>query len=154
MDQQQPTLTGSDGAVEKVIRETVPTFSRLGFAFTGFTVGGSSATQRFPIFHFFNKDTGQRIDLSFLAARGGLNGGFNVLIVAPKNRKLDVEDYLKLHRIEEPIRAFTYRDPETDVRLFATDFLNVLFRLFETDLKPILQGKAFEETPIDWMGYR
>jgi hypothetical protein len=154
MDQVEAALTGDDAVVEKVVREHIPTFAGLGFAFTGFTVGGSPKLQRFPIFHFFNKRTGQRIDISFLAARAGLNGGFGVLIVAPRNRKLDVEDYLKRHKLEEPTRAFTYRDPETDVRSFATVFLKVLIRLFETELKPVIDGKTFEETPIDWMGYR
>ena len=154
MDQVEATLTGDDAVVEKVVREHIPTFSGLGFALTGFTVGGSPTLQRFPIFHFFNKRTGQRIDISFLAARAGLNGGFDVLIVAPRNRKLDVEDYLKRHKLEEPTRAFTYRDPKTDVRGFATAFLKVLIQLFETELKPVLDGKTFEETLVDWMGYR
>jgi len=26
--------------------------------------------------------------------------------------------------------------------------------LLDTDLKPIIDGTTFEETPIDWMGYR
>ncbi len=154
MDQLEATLTGDDAVVEKVVREHVPAFAGLGFALTGSTLGGSSTLQHFPIFHFFNKRSGLRLDISFLAARAGLNGGFNVLIVAPRNRKLDVEDYLNQHKIEEPTRAFTYRDAQTDVRGFATAFLKVLLQLFETELKPVLDGKTFEETPIDWMGYR
>lgn len=154
MDQLEATLTGDDAIVEKVVREHVPVFAELGFALTGYTLGGSPTLQHFPIFHFFNKRSGLRLDISFLAARAGLNGGFNVLIVAPRNRKLDVEDYLNRHKIEEPTGAFTYRDAKTDVRGFASAFLKVLLRLFETELKPVLDGETFEETPVDWMGYR
>jgi hypothetical protein len=33
-------------------------------------------------------------------------------------------------------------------------FLQVLGGLLDADLKPILEGKTFEEIPIDWVGYK
>jgi hypothetical protein len=33
-------------------------------------------------------------------------------------------------------------------------FLQVLDRLLDRELKPILEGKTFEEIPIDWLGYK
>ena len=95
-----------------------------------------------------------RIDISFCAATRGLNGGFTVLIIKPVNHKLNVEDYLKAHDREMLTEYFTYRDTSTNVRAFADMFLQMLVGLLDRDLKPIIEGKTFEETPIDWMGYK
>lgn len=95
-----------------------------------------------------------RIYISFFAAARGLNGGFTVLIVRPENRKLDVEDCIEKHGRETLTGLLTYRDPATNLHSFADTFFRMLVRLFDSDLKPILEGKVFEETPIDWMGYK
>jgi hypothetical protein len=154
MNQVEVALTGDYAVVNEVVRQYGPRFATHRFELTGVTLEGSPKLQPFPVFHLLNKQSGMRIDISFFAATGGLNGGFTVLILKPGNRKLDVEDYLKLHGREEPTNFFRYRDPITDVRSFANSFLQMLCGLLDEDLKPILDGKIFEETPIDWMGYR
>jgi hypothetical protein len=154
MNQVEATLTGDYGVVDEVVRRYVPRFAAHGFEFTGVTIEGSPKLPRFPIFHFLNKRTGMRIGVSFSAAVEGRNGGFTVLIINPVNRKLNVNDYLKLHGREELSKFFTYRDPPTDIRSFADSFLQMLCGLLDQDLKPIVDGKTFEETPIDWMGYK
>jgi hypothetical protein len=90
----------------------------------------------------------------FFAAANGLNGGFLVQIEKPVNKSLNVKDYLKLHGHQELDKLFNYRDPTTDVRSFAESFFQMLCRLFNEDLKPVLDGETFEETPTDWMGYK
>jgi hypothetical protein len=147
-------LVGDDSVVNEVVHQHAPGFAAHGFEFKEVTLEGSQALGRFPVFHFLNEQTRMRIDLSFSAAAQGLNGGFNVLIIKPENRKLDVEDYLKAHEREALTKFFTYRDPATNVRSFADLFLQMLVGLLDRDLKPIIDGQAFEETPIDWMGYK
>ena len=154
MNQGEVALTGDSAIVNEVVRQHASSFGRYGFELTGVTLEGSPKLQPFPVFHLLNKRTGMRIDVSFFAATGRLNGGFTVLIIKPVNRKLDVEDYLKLHGREELTTFFNYREPTTDVRRFADSFLQMLVGLLNKDLKPILDGKLFEETPIDWMGYK
>src|SRR5262249_11790370 len=97
MSQSDVSLTGDFATVDEVMRQHSPAFAGLGFELSGVTLEGSPKLQRFPIFHFLNKQSGMRIDISFFAARDALNGGFTVLLIKPVNRKLDVEDYLKLH---------------------------------------------------------
>lgn len=147
-------LTGDDSIVNEVIHKHAPAFAACGFEFKEVTLEGSQELVRFPIFHFLNEHTAMGMDISFCAAAGGLNGGFTALIIKPVNHKLDVEDYLKEHGREALTKFFTYRDPATDVRTFADTFLVMLAGLLERDLKPILDGRIFEETPIDWMGYK
>ena len=147
-------LTGDDAIVNEVVHQHAPAFAAHGFQFKEVTLEGSQELGRFPIFHFQNERTAMGIDLSFCAAARGLNGGFTVLIVKPVNRKLDVEDYLVSHDREALTRFFTYRDTETDVRRFADTFLKMFVGLLDRDLKTILEGNTFEETPIDWMGYK
>jgi len=147
-------LTGDDSVVNEVIHQHAPAFAAHGFEFKEVTLEGSQELGRFPVFHFLNEHTAMGMDISFCAAVRGLNGGFTVLIIKPVNLKLDVEDYLKEHGREALTKFFTYRDPATNVRTFADTFLVMLAGLLERDLKPILDGRIFEETPIDWMGYK
>jgi len=148
------SLTGDFAIVNEAVRRYVPGFSAHGFRLTEVTLEGSAKLQRFPVFHFLNEHTAMGIDVSFISATGGLNGGFTVLLIKPGKHKLDVEDYLKSHEREGLTRFFTYRDPATDVRGFADTFLQMFVGLLDRDLKPIIEGKTFEETPIDWMGYK
>jgi hypothetical protein len=148
------SFTGDFAIVNEAVRRYTPGFSAHGFQLTGVTLEGSAKLQRFPVFHFLNERTAMGIDISFISAAGGLNGGFTVLLIKPENRKLDVEDYLKSHGREGLTKFFTYRAPATDVRGFADTFLQMFVGLLDRDLKPILEGKTFEETPIDWMGYK
>lgn len=154
MNPSEIVLTGDYAIVSEVVRQHAPSFATYGFEFTGASLEGSPKLEQFPDFHFLNKRAGMQIHVSFSAARAGRSGGFVALIENPVNRKLDVEDFLKLHGRDELTKFFTYRDPNTDVRSFADSFFHMLSALLDTDLKPILDGKTFEETPIDWMGYR
>jgi hypothetical protein len=129
-------------------------FPPLGFELTEITLEGSPRLSQFPVFHYLNKQTGMRFHISFFAAKDGLNGGFTILIIKPVNRKLNVEDYLKRRERNELTSFFTYPDAKTDVRKFANNFLQMFCKLLDTDLKPIIDGQTFEETPIDWQGYK
>ncbi|MGA3045469.1 MAG: hypothetical protein ABSD67_02530 [Terracidiphilus sp.] len=147
-------LAGDDAIVNDVVLLHSFDFATHGFNFKEVTLEGSQELERFPIFHFLNERTRMKIDISFCAATRGLNGGFTVLIIRPGNQKLDVEDYLKEHGREQLTKYFTYRAPAANVRDFADTFLMMLAGLLDRDLKPIIEGKTFEETPIDWMGYK
>lgn len=147
-------LSGDDAVVSEVVQQYFPAFTAHGFHFQEVTLEGSEALGRFPVFHFHNQQTGMRIDISFFAAAPELNGGFNVLIIKPVNHKLDVEDYLKAHQREMLTKYFTYRGPAADMRSFAEIFMQMFAGLLDRDLKPIVDGNVFEETPIDWMGYK
>jgi hypothetical protein len=147
-------LAGEFAIVDQVVRQHAPDLAVLGFDFSGVTLENSPPLQGYAIFHFLNKHTGMTIEISFFRAREGRNGGFTVLIVSPGNRKLSIKEYLRLHGFEDLTKRFIYRDPSTDVRDFADSFLQMLVELLHKDLRPIIEGKAWEETPIDWMGYK
>jgi hypothetical protein len=147
-------LTGEFAIVDQAVREHASCFSRHGFQLTGVTLPGSARLPRFPVFHFQNKRTFMDINVSFYAAPGRPNRGFNVLIVKPVNRKLNLEDYLKLHGRDDLAERFSCPDLTVDLREFAEAFLDMLCGLLDKELQPILEGKTFEETPIDWMGYK
>ena len=40
------------------------------------------------------------------------------------------------------------------MRGFADAAVRTLLGLFDTELKAVLDGETFEETPIDWQGYK
>ena len=155
MSRPEMAFRGDSAIVREVIQRHSPIFVAHGSEFAGASLEGSPKLQRFPVFHFLNKQTSMRIDISYCATATGRNGGcFTVLIIQPPNSKLDVEDYLKLHGCEELTKPFTHRGRITDVRGFADSFLQDLVSLLDSNLKPVLEGKVWEETPIDWMGYK
>jgi len=151
----EANLTGDDAVVSKLIHLYGPRFASHGLEFVGVVLKKTVLSeQAFPSFHFQSQRTGLQVEISFSSATKDLNGGFLVWIIKPVERLLNLEDYLKLHGREELTKMFAYRDPATDVRNFADSFLQMLCTLFDNDLKAILDGTTFEETPIDWMGYK
>ena len=101
MDQFKVALSADDEVVAEVVREHAPRFAAHGYELTQVSLEKSNVLRAFPAFRFENKRTQLRIIVSFNASEQGSSGGFIVLIVSPKNVKLDVEDYLVLHGREE-----------------------------------------------------
>jgi hypothetical protein len=154
MMQADPPLTGDFEIVGEIVGQHTENFSASGFEFAEVTWEGSPNLIRYPVFKFVNQRVGLSIRILFFPAQTGRNGGFVVSISKPVNHVLNVEDYLKFRGQEDFIPFFTYRDPNTDVRAFSEAFFQMLGRLLRGQLAPILQGKAWEDTPIDWMGYK
>jgi hypothetical protein len=146
-------LTGDFAIVGNIVQRYAAELATLGLDQTGATIEGSPRTLVFSVFHFLNQRTGMALDISFFPARHGRCGGFNAFLIRPGNHKLSVKEYLNLHGLGEATKTFTYREP-MDVRIFADIFLQSLIRLLEENLRSFLDGTAWEETPIDWMGYK
>ena len=146
-------FTGDYAIVADVLRRRASVLGNKGFDFVDAVLQKSSVIEH-SIFRFMNKRTRMEIRVSFAPASAGLNGGFGVFITKPVDRRLNVEDYLKKHNKAELTKHFTYRDPATNILDFAESFLDILEKLFDTDLRPILDGTFFEETPIDWGDYK
>jgi hypothetical protein len=154
MTQVDMPITGDYQTVNNIVGEHAGEFFKHGFELGEVKWEGSTALGYFLVFHFVNQRTNMDIRIAFFPAEKGLNGGFTVMILNPAKHRLTVTDYLKLHGHEEPTRAFTYRDPNTDVRVFAQEFFRTLGELLRNELAPILEGKVWEDIPIDWMGYK
>jgi hypothetical protein len=147
-------LQGEYAIVNQVMRLYSDKFAAQGFEHDRVKLEASRVLPMVLSFRFWNKRTLMNMDISFFPAREGLNGAFSIHFEKHVNRMLNVADYLKLHGREDLTKFFRYRDPKTDVRHFADSLLQILIGLFGTDLKPIIEGKTFEETPIDWQGYK
>jgi hypothetical protein len=94
------------------------------------------------------------VSLSPFVGGSGPRRGFIALMCNSENRKLNVSDYLARHGRGEIAASFTCDDPTTDLRSFTESTILALLELFDNELKPIVEGKTFEETPIDWQGYK
>lgn len=149
-----PPLAGDFAIIGEIVQQHADDFTAHGFELSEITWKGSDKLGRNPVFKFLNQRTGITIRISFFPAKNGLNGGFVVMILKSANHRLDVEDYLKTHGRDELTKFFTYRAPNTDVRAFAQAFFQTLGGLLNRELAPILRGETWEDTPIDWMGYK
>jgi len=154
MKHESKLLTSDFEIVREVVNQQANLLSAFGFEPCELKWEGSPTLRRYPVFGFLNKRTEMRIDFAFFSAQESFGGGFVVTISKPLNHLLNVKDYLKSHGHEAPARLFRYRASNTDVRSFAQSFFDMFDGLLRKELASIVQGKAWEDTPIDWMGYK
>src|SRR5262245_23961587 len=147
-------LKGDHAIVRDAVRRHAASFAAHGYELASIKLDQAPGLPDYPVFLFLNEKTGMEIDLSYGADATGRKAGFVVLIKKPKQGTLDVEDWLMLQEREDLAKLFTDRSPRPDVRAFANNFLRMLTGLLDTDLKPMVDGTNFQETPIDWMGLR
>jgi hypothetical protein len=133
----------------------IPKFAAFGYDLhDAFVDSRSEILPPLLILEFLSRKLGMEIGVSFFPAKKGRGGRFGVRLINSENLRLDVEDFLRNHRRDDLLPYFEYRDPETDIAEFSKDFFEVLMRLFCTDMRRIISGNSFEETPIDWQGYK
>jgi hypothetical protein len=140
--------------IESVVREHTSEFAERGFKLNKVELANYPKGRTVPIFHFVNESTRLTMRISFIEALSGRNGGFTVLLVKPGNHKLNVEDFLKRHAMQDLATAFTYHGGDSEIRSFAESFIASLIRLMDGPLRPVFSGEVWEDTPIDWMGYK
>jgi hypothetical protein len=138
--------------VAEVVRAHAPEFAARGFTLMNVTENPSQLI-RSIVFHFSNARTDLFLDISSFLGRAGLKRGFNAMISTRDNRKLNVHEYLVLHGRSDMAELLT-DDAPTDVRAFSESSVRMLIGLLDNELKPIVEGTTFEETPIDWQGYK
>jgi len=153
-NQAEETLTGFFATVSEVLHGYSAQFSAQGFEYRATEWEGSPKLGRYPVFKFWNERRSMEFAILFSPALEGRNGGFVAALAKPSNHLLNVEDYLKLHGREELTHFFTYREPSTDIRAFAQAFFQMLVGVMRSELASILDGRVWEDTPIDWQGYK
>jgi hypothetical protein len=138
--------------VEEVFHAHASEFASRGFIFVKVTDGTPLVQSRG--FEFWNAHAGLSLTVSFVVGVSGQRRSFNALIHKPDHGTLNVRDYLKLHGRAEMISVFTSDVPAAELRAFTETAVRTLLTLFDNDLRPVIEGKTFEETPIDWDGYK
>jgi hypothetical protein len=136
--------------VDEVVRAHLPDFEARGFTLTNVTLEEPPPS---IVFQFSNARAGRLLDVFSFLARTGFKRGFNAMISTPDNRTLNVRDYLVHHGRSDMAQSLT-DDAPADVRAFSEASVRMLISLFDSELKPVVEGKTFEETPIDWDGYK
>lgn len=80
--------------------------------------------------------------------------GFLVIIRRANGDALNLIDFLRLRGKGNLIDGFVNGHPQPDIGAFVEGCLQTLLELLDTDLKPILEGRDWESTPVDWKGYK
>jgi hypothetical protein len=152
MDIVEQSSAADFAAVDRVVRAHAPEFAARGFTLTAVTPSPSQLI-RSIVFQFSPNRAGLRFSISFFLGPDGLRRGFNAMLITPDNRKLNLDDYLVRHGRSDIVPLLT-RDGPPDVQAFAEASVGILIGVLDNELKPIVEGKTFEETPIDWQGYK
>ena len=90
-----------------------------------------------------------KLEISFF------NQGDNLSVWIIKNQEqyFTLSEYLKHKNREDDLNSIERKSGE-DIIQYLTRYLNFTHELLKTDLKPIIEGKTWEEVSRDWMGYR
>jgi hypothetical protein len=139
--------------VDEVVRAHTPEFAARGFTLMDVTIERPGSVLRSIVFHFANARAGLRLRISSFVGTSSPKRGFSAMISTTDHRKLNVYDYLVRHGRRDMAQLLT-DDAPADVRAFCEASVRLLIGLLDNELKPVVEGKTFEETPIDWDGYK
>jgi hypothetical protein len=153
MDIGEQSLAAEFAVVDEAVGAHASEFAARGLILRNLAEGGTPPFVRSIRFHFSNARAGLRLSVSFFVGRSGARRGFTAMIEKTGHGSLDVGDYLEHHGRSDMARLLIHDGP-TDVRAFAESSLRMLLGLLDDELKPIVEGETFEETPIDWQGYK
>lgn len=140
-------------AIQKV-EEHRSAFERLGLVYKDHTLKEDSLTGPSVWFSFVNESNAMNVSFAISPPVGKRNGRFGTYIVTPSNRTLDVESYLRKHGLLKQAILLTYTDQVADLGSYFDTVLDTLETLFSSKLKPILEGKEWENIPFDWGPYK
>ncbi|HZU30921.1 MAG TPA: hypothetical protein VFB79_07385 [Candidatus Angelobacter sp.] len=140
--------------VVNLIKTNINIFEKRGFTYDRHAIHVTKTGMNVLQFYFHNVSTGMKLRLHYTYPPPGMNAGFFLYIENPAGKDLDVEDYLRLHGFVKERLLFTYTDNVPDFQKYCETFLSTLDHLFSTELKPILDGKKWEDIPFDWGDYK
>ncbi len=129
-------------------------FQRRGFILVDQTFDKNSQVGPELLFRFFNKLTKLNLNVALTVSTRSNKGIFVVQIVNSRKEDLIAENYLRIHGYTAEASLFVCTEDVPDFRNYVEGFLSMLDRVFDNQLKPILSGKEWETTPIDWYGYK
>ncbi len=140
--------------IKELMERHIDIFQRQGFILTD-----ENFDQHGPVgpemrFHFFNERSKLDLKFDFTVTTGPRKGIFTVQIIKSRKDSLIVQNYLRIHGYAAEASLFVCTEGVLDFTKYAENFFSMLERVFENQLKPILSGKEWETTPIDWYGYK
>jgi|SRR5579884_142608 len=149
-------ITESDAfaLVTKLVESHLHIFQKHGFNYEQSKIINFRASGNMLTMLFSNKITGMQIDLNFAHAANGFNGGFLLYIINIEGKRLNVGKYLLLHGLTKERLLFTYTENVPDFEKYCETFLSMLDQLLSGELKPIIDGKKWEDIPFDWGDYK
>ena len=146
-------FTGLEQVVADVVVERSPQFECHGYILKAAEVVVSPLQGRIPGFLFENNEAKRILRIDFLPARSDLNGVFTATLYRESGQgSMSILSFFR-KRGHEGAGRFVYREP-ADLRKVTSEFLSLLLREFDLSLRDYVVGRAFEETPVDWQGYK
>ncbi len=127
----------------------------LAFGFSARTVGvqDSKLLGKTTVLTYASPAKNRQIRISYF--RGSLKypRSLTVVIEAGKRNFL-LSDFLKSKGKDDLNRAFVSSDIHADEGMFLNGAVTALHDICNTDLGPIILGKAWEDIPFDWKGMK
>jgi hypothetical protein len=149
-----PEIEAGLELARELIKDYESVLSRRGYQYEKSEVRTSRITADSVDFFFRNDVTGGRIDISYTPASGNYPQFLNALITNSRGQHFTLGSWLQAHKRQDTIKRLIDVARTGDVRGYWDHFFALLDHLFDTDLKDIIEGRRWEEVPIDWQGLK
>ncbi len=101
-----------------------------------------------------NGNNGIAVRFAIFPHASGNRHGLSALLLNKEGQKLNIDDYLEIHRRPNPMREAASSLAESDLASFVRSCVAELLILLAGDLREILDGNRWEAVPFNWHGYR
>jgi hypothetical protein len=95
-----------------------------------------------------------RVDITYHPPFGNRSRMLNATIKNPAGRYINFIAYLQAHKRRDLIDTLFAMAETATPDEYWDQFFAVLDQLFDTDMRDIVEGKRWEEVPIDWQGLK
>lgn len=129
-------------------------FSTFGLEYLGAQTEQSNLAGDSAVFLFRHVKSGVLLRLSVFPSIAAKKRSAVVILTNRRGQTLNVNDYLTVHKQEETRSEFVADRASADIGTFVEHVVNALLNLLAADLRTVLEGRHWEDIPIDWAGYR
>ena len=129
-------------------------FSAYNYSYTKQEIEHTKTTGGFLTAIYTNDLTGMTIDLSYFPSYRDKKRMIIVTIVSREKKDFYLKEWLTTHGRKHELDRLINQPDDMNPRNFIEEALGVLNRLFEGDLRDIVEGRRWEDTPLDWAGYK
>jgi hypothetical protein len=137
-----------------LIKGYIWVFASHGYEYSGSQSQSSKVAGDSIVFTFVNDKAGMRITITYFPPYKQQQRDFVILVHDGKGENFSLGDYLQTHKRDDVQLLLKAENRNPDFRVYWEDFFRKLDRLFNADLNDIVEGRRWENIPIDWGDYK
>jgi hypothetical protein len=140
--------------ITDLVLKRLQLFACHGYGFAHSEILKSKAELKYLSFEFHNESTQMRIVLSYVQPKDGTQRLFSIFITNSRKEEFHPTSWLKQQGRIEDVKHLMRSSESVSVIQFAENALRFIHDLFKNELKDIVEGRSWDDAPIDWVGFK